>query len=237
MATASCHRARKEEVKLARKATAAPEITAVPRFAAEAATLAVLEEGLRDLEAEINWLKVEDHLARQPSDRRVLAVRETLRARRKVREQKATPASESDLQAVTAALEALREGARPTQRLSRQVILKQLIWKVDIVKPGCDAQQDVVSSLRGELSAEQAVRDRAEAAELALARLRAEQAASAAADAEEDFRRSRIAAGYTPRPDLQPTVSWRCSLVRGSERDSGSEISNNRRRLEELKVL
>ena len=207
------------------------------RYATAMSVLSLLEQGLRRVDLEKDWLEAERWLARQPKDKRALERRDQL-AKLRAPAPKVADLAPGDLPpAVREALELLKTGTRPV-RQDRQAVIVALEADAQVVREAIGVWTVVVDCIRSELVAAQAKKDRKQHDELVLAAFRADQAASAAQDALAEFRRSRIDAGYTPwRSDLLPAPVSREALIRGSETDFDSEISRRRRLLEQWKIL
>jgi hypothetical protein len=221
---------------MAKKLTVDGRIDANQRFAAASSILRVLEEGLWQNERERDALAIEDHLSRRPNDPRAEVMRERLRKHRGAQKPEA-PAAEPDMpRPVVAALELLRAGARPT-RVDRKALIAQLEDDADVLREAIIAQTAVVDAIRSELSGELAVRLKSEYKALVVAQYRAAQALAAATDAEREFRRAVIEAGFIWRTDLLSAPLLRSALILGSERDFDSDVSRMRRALEQQKVL
>jgi hypothetical protein len=210
-----------------------------PLFAAAAGILRTLEDGLQQIEREADALRIEEHLAHKPSDPRAGVLQERLKKHRGAAPQKvAEPTAEADLPpTVAAALEVICGGSRPARRLGRKALIEQAEDDAARVREAILAQQTVVDGIRNELSGELASRGTPQHRELVLAIYRAAQALAAATDAEREFRRTVVDAGYVWRTDLLPALTMRSALILGSEADWDSEISRARRLLEEVMVL
>jgi len=134
-------------------------------------------------------------------------------------------------------LEIIR-GSRPATRVDHKTLVEQLEKDRDAIRSAVFIQAPIVDALRDELIAQRAMQDREHWRAIQLRKFRALQAVAAIKDEENDFRKSRIDAGYTPwRSDLLPEHAARPMLVLGSERDWDSEISRTRIALEEAKIL
>jgi hypothetical protein len=228
---------------MARKTTPLEPIETDQRFAAAAAILHTLEEGLRQIDREADALRVEDYLENISNkgirDPRAPILQKRVKEHRAAsgREKAAEAApSANPVSAVDVALDLVRAGRRTTRR-DRTGAVAQLENDRVVVREGIFAQQAVVDDLRGKISFEVAQRLKESHRELILAQYRAAQALAAATDAEREFRRQVSSAGYSWRADITPALTLRAALILGSEAAWDSEISRARRVLEELKVL
>jgi hypothetical protein len=215
--------------------------------------LHTLQHGLDAIDAEIDALRIEEHLGLQKTieDQRGRVRGNKLRLnsrnaalRARLAKHRATvpapnaeepPAGELPA-SVAAALEIIR-GSRPPSRVSRQKLIEQLENDKDVIRAAIIAQTTVVDALRDELSSALAARLVSKHRELTLAIFRSAQAFAAASDAEAEFRRAVVDAGFTWREDLLRGPQLRAALVLGSESTFDSDISRARRALEELKIL
>lgn len=231
-------------------------ISANPRFAAASAIMVRLTAGLSALDREIDALRIEQHLGTLGAESARTLRNQDLRERldrhraaspKEKPKPQAAPAADDLPAPVVVALEALDAGAR-ARRSEKLAELEYLragaraevdLLEADrvVVQRAIVAQQEVLDRLRDELSAQVAEHRKAAKRERVLAVFRAAQQFAGAIDAERDFDRESAEAGYTPRPDLLPTITLRSALVLGSERFFDSEISRVRRLLEEMKAL
>lgn len=211
-----------------------------PQYAAASLVLQTLQNGMQAVEREIGSLRLEGYLSqsRVTRDPREKDLRERLAKNRASAPQLSETPVSGDMPLVVAqALELLRAGVRPEQR-DRPALIAKLQTDFELLHEAIIAHAPVVEELRSALIAAQAARDLEHWAALQLRKFRVAQALAAIKDEEDDFRKSRIDAGFAPwRNDLLPTVASRPVLVLGSERDWDSEISRTRRQLEEQKII
>jgi hypothetical protein len=214
-------------------------LDANPQFATAAVILRTLENGVADIEREIEALRIEDYLPRLPENKR----EKRKEFERRLKTLRSTTSRKEILgqtcgmpPVVVMALELLTEGKRPS-RLNRPAAIARLEEDLTVVNDARREQQRVVDSIRVELNETQAKKDRKAHDALQLAHYRALQTAAATMDAIYAFRKSRIDAGYTWCEGLLPAPTSRAALILGSENESNSGISDMRRILEELKIL
>jgi hypothetical protein len=222
-----------------KKVGAISTIAEHPRFAEATTILRTLESGYAAIEGEVDALRIEGYLARQPKGQRAEVLRNRLKGHRAVNPDKHAPAPiPKDLApTVAAAMELLNAGVRPVRR-DRKALIAQLEEDRDLLARAVREQQGVVDGLRDELSAQAAERLKAQHRELVLAQFRAAQQFAAATDALKELQRFVVVeGGYLWRADLLPAPSSRGALVLGSEIDFDSDVSRMRRLLEELTIL
>ena len=217
-----------------------PSVTPIAenkRYADADAILRMLETGQQQIRDAADALRIDDYLLRRPQDPRAAELKARLKKHQAATPQKA-PESTSDMpQAVVVALQLLTDGKRPAVR-NRKSEIARLEADEILVEEAIRAQRPIVDSIRDELVVAQAGKDRKAHDALVLAQYRAAQALSLATDALEDFRSSRLEAGYAPWPsDLLPQPSMRATVALGSEHQWDSEICRTRRALEALKIL
>lgn len=208
------------------------------RSANASAVLRTLEHGMERIERDIDALRIEEHLARQPKDPRAPTLRARLAEHRANAPPKAQPAPApgSVPPIVSSALELLG-GARPPRRVDRRKLIAQLEEDRELVREAIYAQQPIVDAIRDELSVDAARRFLKQHQGLVVAQYRAAQAFAAATDALGDFALAFTASGYCWRADLLPAPNMRAALLLGSERDFDSEVRRTGRQLEEANAL
>lgn len=223
------------------------------RCAVKAQTLRVLEHGLTAIEAEIDAINIEWHLGQQktaedPQGRvrenklrlnsRNAQLQAKLTAHRAKVPLKAEETAPGELPATVSHALAIIQGSRPATRVDHKTLIKQLEDDRDAIRAAIFVQAPLVAAIRDELIAERSLQDQEAWRAIQLRKFRALQAVAAIRDEENDFRRARVDAGYTPwRSDLLPEFASRPMLVLGSERDWDSEISRMRVALEEQSIL
>jgi hypothetical protein len=203
------------------KSKAAPAVSSITedkRYSAAAAILRTLEGGLRDIDGELDALRIEQHLSTPGAgDRRgrISPRGAALQARISAHRAKRKPAGPTapapcELAAGVAEVLAIISGTRPQPGVDRKQLIKQLETDRAVIHSATIAQQAVVDALRGELSAALATRLQKEHRELLLKIFRAAQALAAASDAEQELRKSVIDGGFLWRADLLngPQLAW-----------------------------
>lgn len=225
----------------------APSILDNHHYAEAATIMRTLENGLDAIEREADALRIERHLnieerrgggrAKQRNSRNTDLQARLDKHRTKVPAEKADEPAHGKLRPTVAeALEIIR-GSRPATRVDPNALIAQLDADGAVVRKAIMMQQAAVDELRNELSGEMARRLVPDHRKRVLAQFRAAQDFAAATDAEAEFRKSVIDAGYTWRADLLEGPQLRAALVLGSESTFDSDISRARRMLEELKIL
>ncbi|MGA8094769.1 MAG: hypothetical protein WB823_10955 [Steroidobacteraceae bacterium] len=225
---------------MAQKQTQSLErIDANSRFADASAVLRTLGDGLAQIEAAADVVRIEGYLADKPSDARAQILRDRLaRHRGTAKPQEHPSAVSADVPAtVREALELLRGGARHARRIDRKARLLQLADDREVIREAIIVQQGIVDGIRSELSERVARSVAAEDRALALEEYRCAQKLAAAAAARLKLRSSIVAGGYIWRTDLMVPGPLRASLILGSESDFDSNISLTRLLLEQWKIL
>jgi hypothetical protein len=140
--------------------------------------------------------------------------------------------------AVSLALEIIDSSRSAPALLDQRALIKQLKIDCDAIESGIASLERLRDARLEELKYSQTLEDVGPWFALQVRKHRARQALAAVNDEEDDFIKSRLNAGYGPwRSDLLPVFGGRSKLALGSERDDDSEISRDRRRLEELGKL
>lgn len=208
------------------------------RIADARAVMNVLQEGLREIDKELDAIRLERYLSTSGLQKNQRALRDQLKELRESMRagNAAPPAGGGDLPtAVAKALALLREGTQPPLKDARTV--EQLEGNRKIIREAICEQTPIIEELvsgRG-AAIQRTMRPEWDKEQLEL--FRALQVAAAKADVVRKRRQSVIADCGVWRPDILAEPIWRSVLVLGSESEWDSEISRARRTLEELKIL
>jgi hypothetical protein len=239
--TAASQRASAEVARIAKiqEKLGIGRLDANPQYAEADATLRFLIDGLAGIQRQLDTIRIEGLLQSRPNDRHASALRERLRKNGAATT--AGPASNpisSDVPSeVAAAVTLLKAGTAAPRRLDRGKQISQLEDDAIVVRAGIFAQEAILADLRAAASVALAPRLLKYQQARVLARHRALQAAAHEEDELRDLRIAVTSSGRVYPHDLLPEPTFRSILILGSERDWDSEISRNRRLLEELKIL
>ena len=216
-----------------------------------------LYTGLEKKKTEKSSLIIENHLGRQAqpfskihrarngAEQPIVTRNERLNDRLE-KNREAIPAKNAEEQslpselpaAVSLALEIIDSARSAPPLLDHLALVKQIKNDCDAIERGIASLKLLRDTRRDELKHSQDVIDIDPWFALQVRKQRARQVLAAINDEEDDFINFRLSAGYGPwRSDLLPVFGGRSKLALGSERVWDSEISRDRRRLEELKKL
>jgi hypothetical protein len=215
--------------------TIAPLTTYKP-YVEAVAILRTLQSGMQERDSEIDAIRTEAHLARVPRDPRAAKMRDRLASHRANKPQAPAPPSSSELPpAVAAAIELLGGVKRP--RFNPAETMAQLEHEKGLLWQGIVVLEDIVKAVKEEYEL-QANRQMLRAWDEGLViRFRGARAHSAGSDGLLAIRSALAAAGCSVRADVLRQTSMTSQLILGSEHKFDSEISRERRQLEEWGLL